>query len=376
MRWNRQRGASSVNRRARSEGRAAVVALLFACTVAGASASPFQQNDRFDRRSQVRLEDAQRKDGEALLNLADAAMSGRPNSDFAIRWTNDFFKAQTGTFVPFTVTIDRSSLTATDGLMYVRATRREATGTRSREGAVRYPFDVIFPVALTAPAGQPVRITRGFAVAPGDYDVYVALRERSPDPFDSGRRLKGAVIKQPLTVPDFWTGELATSTIMLADGIDEVAVPVTGDAVLERPYVVGTHEIHRTTESTFRRNRELIVVFLIYNAAGPAGKDFNIEVDYHLFRRDAAARAESSSTELSHPPARAGERYVTRTTPQRFTLSAMGNDFDPATGPILAGQGILLSSFQEGEYRLGITVTDLSSRQTLSRDVMFSVAGS
>jgi hypothetical protein len=67
---------------------------------------------------------------------------------------------------------------------------------------------------------------------------------------------------------------------------------------------------------------------------------------------------------------------VTRTTPQRFTLSAMGNDFDPATGPILAGQGILLSSFQEGEYRLGITVTDLSSRQTLSRDVMFSVAGS
>lgn len=118
MRWNRQRGASSVNRRARSEGRAAVVALLFACTVAGAGASPFQQNDRFDRRSQVRLEDTQRKEGEALLNLADAAMSGRPNSDFAIRWTNDFFKAQTGTFVPFTVTIDRSSLTATDGLMY------------------------------------------------------------------------------------------------------------------------------------------------------------------------------------------------------------------------------------------------------------------
>ena len=141
-------------------------------------------------------------------------------------------------------------------------------------------------------------------------------------------------------------------------------------------YVVGTHEIHRTTESTFRRNRELIVVFLIYNVAGPAGKDFNIEVDYHLFRRDAAARAESSSTELSHPPARAGERYVTRTTPQRFTLSTMGNDFDPATGPILAGQGILLSSFQEGEYRLGITVTDVSSRETLSRDVMFSVAGS
>jgi hypothetical protein len=43
---------------------------------------------------------------------------------------------------------------------------------------------------------------------------------------------------------------------------------------------------------------------------------------------------------------------------------------------MLAGQGILLSSFQEGEYRLGITVTDLLSRRTLSRDVTFRVVGS
>src|SRR6478609_4650040 len=211
MRWKRKHVVSG-NRRARSGRPAAAVAFLLVCTVAGAGAS--SQQTRFDRRSQDRLQEAQRKEGEALLNLADTAMSGRTASDFSIRWTNDFFKAQTGTFVPFTLTIDRSSLTATDGLMYVRATRRDGTGP-AREGVVRYPFDVIFPVALAAPAGQPVRITRGFAVAPGDYDVYVALRERSPDPFDSGRRLKGAVIKQPLTVPDFWTGELATSTIML-----------------------------------------------------------------------------------------------------------------------------------------------------------------
>ena len=30
---------------------------------------------------------------------------------------------------------------------------------------------------------------------------------------------------------------------------------------------------------------------------------------------------------------------------------------------MMAGQGILLSSFEEGEYRLGITVTDLLSRK-------------
>jgi len=184
-----------------------------------------------------------------------------------------------------------------------------------------------------------------------------------------------AVLKQALTVPDFWTGELAASTVILADGIDTVA-PVSGDDVLERPYAVGTNEIHPAATTSFRRSRELIVVFLIYNPTVSAEKNFDIEVNYHLFRRDDAAPGGSASDTEAHPPARAGERYITRTPPQRFKPSVMGSGFDPVTGPILAGQGILLSSFQEGEYRLGITVTDLTSRQSLTRDVTFSVAGS
>jgi len=352
--------------------RAAVATWLLACTVAIGQASSRQTQVR---RAPDRLEDAQRREGEALVRLADAAMAGHATSDFSIAWRNDFFKAQTGTFVPFTVTIDRSSLTGANALMYVRAARREAGAGRVHDAAERYPFDTIFPVTLTAPAGQPVRITRGFAVAPGDYDVYVALRERPADPLSAERRLKGAVLKQALTVPDFWTGELATSTVILADRIDEVA-PVSGDDVLERPYVVGGNEIHPAAMSSFRRSRELIVVFLIYNPAVSADRNFDIEVNYHLFRRDGAAPAETGPEIESHPPARAGERYVTRTPPQRFRPSVMGSGFDPVTGPILAGQGILLSSFQEGEYRLGITVTDLTSRQSLTRDVTFSVAGS
>ena len=351
--------------------RATLSIVLFACTVPVGAAS---QQTRLDRRSQDRIEDAQRKEGEAVIRLVDAAMAGHASSDFSIAWRNDFFKAQAGTFVPFTVTIDRSSLTAASALMYVRAARRESA-TTPREAGERYPFDIIFPVSLSAPAGQPVRITRGFAVAPGDYDVYVALRERPADPLSADRRLKGAVLKQALTVPDFWTGELATSTVMLADRIDAVA-PVSGDDVLERPYVVGTNEIQPVATTSFRRSRELIVVFLIYNPTVSEEKNFDIEVKYHLFRRDDAAPAETAVDAESHPPARAGERYVTRTPPQHFKPSVMGSDFDPVTGPILAGQGILLSSFQEGEYRLGITVTDLMSRRSLTRDVTFSVAGS
>ena len=71
------------------------------------------------------------------------------------------------------------------------------------------------------------------------------------------------------------------------------------------------------------------------------------------------------------------DRYVTRTNPQRFNPSLMGGQFDPAAGaPVLAGQGILLAGFDPGTYRLAITVTDLLSRKTVSRDVAFTVIGS
>lgn len=332
--------------------RPAVAALLLACLTAFSGAAAAQAT------ADHRAVEAGRREAEALLSIADAAMAGRVSSDFPLRWSNDFFKAQSGTFVPFTITVDRGDLHGAKVLMYVRAAKREAAPPR---GDVRYPFDLIFPVELSAPAGQPIRISRGFAVAPGEYDIYVALRERPEDPSERQPRLKAAVLKQPLTVPDFWTAELATSTVMLADSIVEAREPVVGDEVMERPYVIGKHEIRRAADPTFRRNRELIVVFLIYNATVTGNRNFDIEVDYNLFRKEAGGT---------------GERYVTHTTPQRFKPASMDAGFDPATGPILAGQGILLSSFQEGEYRLGITVTDLLSRQSLSRDVTFTVAGS
>ncbi len=369
---------SAENTRHARERRSAALTLLMICTIAGAVA---QGQERGDRNRQDRLEDARLREGALLVRLADTAMNGRAESDFAIEWRNDFFKAQAGTFVPFTVTVERANLSAASALMYVRAVRREAAPPAQRRARqVRYPFDLIFAVNLAGPGEGPVRITRGFAVPAGEYDVYVALRERASDPPSSEPRLKAAVLKQPLSVPDFWDGGLTTSSVILADRID--ALPGTpADDVLERPYVIGENEIHPAADSSFRKDRELIVVFLIYNASVSADRNFDIQVDYHLFRTvppgTAPVAPASRDAEGDHPAARIGERYMTHTNPQRFKPSLMGAHFDPAAGhPMMAGQGILLSSFQEGEYRLGITVTDLLSRKSLSRDVTFRVVGS
>ena len=106
-----------------------------------------------DPRLEDRAEEARRREGEALVRLADAAMSGRAPSDFAIQWSNDFFKAQTGTFVPFTVTIDPSKITATSALMYLRAVRRGAPPSSTVRGGRSATRSTSFSGRLEGQAG-------------------------------------------------------------------------------------------------------------------------------------------------------------------------------------------------------------------------------
>ena len=315
---------------------------------------------RPDQREQARIDDALRREGEAVIELANTAMEGRARpGDFPLEWRNDFLKAQPGTFVPFTVTVDPTIRATLGALMYVRVVARGAAPDPGRRG-MAFPYETIFPLDMTGPRVQPVRVQRGFAVAPGRYTVYVVVRERPAA--SRGRRdsPKASVLVQELEVPNFWTGELTTSTVMLADRVETLSTPVSPAQLEEDPYVVGTSRIYPASSAIYRQGAELIVVFLIYNPRVGSDKQFDVQVDYHLYRKN-----------------RQGERYVTRTNPQRFTPSMMGPHFDPGAGqPVLAGQGILLSEFETGEYRLGITVTDLLSRQTISRDVAFTVVGS
>ena len=80
-----------------------------------------------DVKQRERLEQSQRQEGQAVLDIADAALGGKPvPADFQIRWQNEFLKARQGTFVPFTLTIDVSKLGNLSALMYVRAVPRDA----------------------------------------------------------------------------------------------------------------------------------------------------------------------------------------------------------------------------------------------------------
>jgi hypothetical protein len=361
------------------------VPLVVAAALAGWGAQTAAGQSRAERRLQEQLDEANRREAEALVEMADRVAAGREvERDLFLDWRHDFLKAQAGTFVPFTVSFDGQGVEAQTGLLYVRVTRRVGTGAAvaasdSKPSAERYPFEAVFPVDLDRERGGLIRLSRGFAVPPGDYDVLVVVRERPANPLASRPgRLKAGVVRQAVTVPDFWTDALAASTVMLAERIEALPEPLGPDEALERPYVIGQNDVHVAFDSTFRKDRELIVVFVIYNPRVTKDRRFDIQVDYHLYRRGAGGAAGDPMGPPADAPApRPGERYVTRTEPQRFNPALLGARVDPAAGhPVMAGQGILLSSFDEGEYRLGITVTDLLSRQTLTREVVFRVVGS
>jgi hypothetical protein len=311
-----------------------------------------------------------RREGEAVLALADAAVAGKSVPlDFAMVWQNEFVKAQRGTFVPFTLTIDASPLSKSSALVYVRALKRGGDGSRDAGGT--YPVDAIFPVELERAPGSRARVSRGFSVLPGEYDVLVVMRERV-DPASPRFRPKASVLKQSISVPDFWSNELTTSSVIVADRLTLLSEPVAADQIAERPYAIGRNEVTPAIDRTFRRDEELIVVFLVYNPMVTTERHFDVKVEYHFFRKASAAT--DRDTSAPHPPARAGETYFNHTDSQRFNPALMGTAFDPARGePVMAGQVVPLSGFEEGEYRLAVQVIDLLSGQSISRDVFFKV---
>ena len=106
-----------------------------------------------------------------------------------------------------------------------------------------------------------MRISRSFTVAPGNYDVFVVAKEPTPDKAPKNAPPpKVSLVKQTVTVPDLWNGELNTSSVIVAERIDPLPAPLTAQQQGERPYALGTmeivpapqHEVHARRPSSRR----------------------------------------------------------------------------------------------------------------------------
>jgi len=170
---------------------------------------------------------------------------------------------------------------------------------------------------------------------------------------------KVAIIKQTVTVPDLWTPDLTTSSVIAASHIEPLSAPLSPNEQLERPYAaLGSMEITPSLDSKFTTKDELSIFFLIYNAKTDAMNKPDVSVEYNFYSK----------------PAGAPEKFFNKTAAQSLNASTLPKEFDMSLGHQLStGQGVQLTSFPAGDYRLEVKVTDKLSGKSITRDLNFTV---
>jgi hypothetical protein len=352
-----------------------VIALLILAAVAFVPVLAQQQSQKVDKK----VEKAQQFDIQSVVRVADAALAGQPATDFTMSFRSDSLKAQEGkTYVPFTVSFDQAQAPAGKALtLFVRVVdkalaaaappadaKKDSKDAKGKNLHPEYVHQDVSFLTLTPPAtpAEPYRISRAFAVRAGEYDVYITLQERLPVETKDREKVptKTGVLKQSLTVPNYWSGELATSTIILADKVEPLGQPLSPLEQLEQPYTFGQTQIVPAMKNSFTKKSELSVVFLIYNTGLDAEKKPDITVDYSFYQKVATAEN--------------GEKFFNKTNPQVFSAKTLPAQFDPALGhQLVAGQSLPLGSFPDGEYRLEIKISDKLSGKTITHTLQFFV---
>jgi hypothetical protein len=325
-----------------------------------------------------KLTDAEKKEIQTVQKLVDDASAGQAAAnDVGLAWLReDLLKAQGNKqYLPFSVTIDPAKIAGGKVTFYWRVVSKDAAAApaegkdakkdekkdEKKSGRPDYAYEDLNTIVIPPGQSGPMRISRSFTVAPGNYEVYVVAKETAPEkaPKNAPPQKLG-LIKQTESVPDLWNGELNTSSVIIAERIDPLPAALTPQQQGERPYALGTMEIVPATSNKFTKKAELSTFLLIYNTKMDTAAKPDVTVEYNFYAKQGGA-----------------EKFFNKTTPQTLNAQTLPREWDAAAGHQLqSGQAVPLASFPEGDYRLEIKVTDKIANKSLTRDVNFSVTGS
>jgi hypothetical protein len=288
--------------------------------------------------------------------------SGAP--EVQVAWRRDFMRGPSqGVYVPYTLEIPADAFPGPVSV-YVRVVANGAAAAAPaanapKDAAPTYAYEDFFSIETRPPAGQPLRIIRALGAPAGSYDVYYGVRAKMANPRrDETAPVKVVATKQSETFPDFWTGELLISSVVVTNKVEQIQQAVTPEMQRERPYLFGQTEFVPLPDNRFAKNDELSVVFQIYNPALQAGKP-NVTIEYSFHQRLPE-----------------GEKYFNKTNPQQMNAQTLPPTFDVAATQMLpSGQSVPLASFPAGDYRMEIKVTDGHANKVITRNVMFTVLG-
>lgn len=328
-----------------------------------------------------KLSAEQRMRAQALVKLVDEVVAQKHSApaDVALIWRGAYVAAERGlVFVPYTIDID-GKLVGTPVAMYVRVATKDAlpptydaskaTTLRTYVGQMsdRLQIDtkdmrngnvgatgVVFEDIHFFEPPKDGRLNRGLWLLPGEYDLYVAMREKA----DKGLP-RTVVMKQPINVPNLSDG-LAISSVILADSLGPAPAMGKKQTPLDDPFSIGGTKIVPAAHSRLPRTGELTAVFFIYNPVAGRGGKPDLVAEYTFYQRVGATGAVA----FRQSPSQA---FNAETLPAAFDLAARQQ--------IMGGLAVSLSAFPAGDYELEVKVTDKSSRQSVNRTLDFSVYG-
>ena len=345
--------------------------LFFFLVISASSIALFAQS-----KDEKKKDEAQKKEIQNIVKIVDEMSAGQPApNDLALTWLReDALKAQGNKeYVPFTVSVDPSKVTGGTVAFYWRVVAKSAAAAAPAPEVPAkkddkkdkdkkkpdYAYEDISFIPVTA--GQnPMHISRSFTVSAGNYDVFLVAKEPTPDKAPKNAPpAKVSVVKQSVNVSDFWNGELATSSVIVAQRIDPLPAPLTPQQQADRPYALGAMEIVPTFETKFTKKSELSTFMLIYNPKVDSANKPDVSVEYNFYQKAAGQP----------------EKFFNKTNPQSLNAQTLPPQFDLAAGHQLqSGQAVPLASFPEGDYRLEIKVTDKIANKTLTREISFTVS--
>jgi hypothetical protein len=356
--------------------RAAVAALLGVAAVMVGAAGPIAAQRNQNNRQQPAAMPAD-PDTVTLVRLVDAVAMGQQPAptDIVVNWdSNHFVKGQGGiTYIPFTLSIDRAALPSPAAALYIRVVDKSqaaaappaapATNKQNPPPPPRYAWDNINFIDVPADG----KVSRAIALQPGEYEAFIAVKERSAPVDPKAKPAQGAaapapgkmtVYRKDLSVPNFNTTELSTSSVILASSVEPIAQQLSPAEQEANPYVFGPMRIVPVREGRFPKSGELNVIFWIYGAGSAAnGKpDVTVEYNFHTRQPDGS------------------EKYFNKTAPQDLNAQTLPPEFSVAAGHQLPGSlAVGLTPFPVGDYRLEIKVTDKVTDKVVTQNVNFTV---
>ncbi|MGE0448899.1 MAG: hypothetical protein AB7Q29_04880 [Vicinamibacterales bacterium] len=271
---------------------------------------------------------------KAITAAMGAAVSGKPvSNDLGLTWVRaDALQAQGDmNIVAFGVTVDPAKVGSGNLMLAWRVLPvDENADPKAKKKAPEPIFENLSSV--TIPPGQtaPVFVARLFPAPAGKVDVLVGAKEVG----DGKSKASASLIRETVTVPSLAGGDFMLSNVY-------VFRPRKYDAplanVMEHPYGSTEEETLPIAAPSLKKDERLRLSGFVFNSTG------NVTCEYVMYKEG------QQEPFKKYAPA----------------------DIDPKRSGI--PDGLPLTDFEPGKYRLEIKVTDKGTGKTATQNVNFEV---